>query len=55
MPRPRGPAQVRGPEFHATRARLDALIHPPTEGDEPRDFGAAGVVTRLTIAGDDVE
>ena len=55
VPRPRGPAEARGSEFRATRARLDALIHPLTDGDEPRGPDAAGVVTRLTNAGDDVE
>jgi NitT/TauT family transport system ATP-binding protein len=29
VPRPRSPAQAAGPEFRATKARLEALIHPP--------------------------
>jgi NitT/TauT family transport system ATP-binding protein len=29
VPRPRSPAQSAGPEFRATKARLESLIHPP--------------------------
>ena len=54
VPRPRSHDQMLGPEFRATRARLDALIHPPKdEGEE--DVVAADVVTRMTSAGDEVE
>ncbi|HEX9803204.1 MAG TPA: ATP-binding cassette domain-containing protein, partial [Gammaproteobacteria bacterium] len=31
VPHPRHPAQLLSPEFLATRARLEALIHPPQE------------------------
>ena len=55
VPRPRSAAQAFGPEFRATRARLDALIHPPTEAGESGDEPAQTFVTRLVAAGDDVE
>jgi NitT/TauT family transport system ATP-binding protein len=31
VPHPRNPAQLLSPEFLATKARLEALIHPPHE------------------------
>jgi len=34
VPRPRSPDQFTSPEFIATKARLDALIHPPVEHEE---------------------
>ena len=55
VPRPRGYAQFNTPEFLATRSRLDALIHPPTQ-DEPE--GEARVrphMIRLTDVNDTVE
>ncbi|KQT89017.1 ABC transporter ATP-binding protein [Methylobacterium sp. Leaf466] len=53
VPRPRSHDQALGPEFRATRARLDALIHPPK--DEAEEAVAPDVVTRMTSAGDEVE
>ena len=53
VPRPRGTEQLFGPEFRATRARLDALIHPPAE--EGADDVAPNLVTRLAVSGDEVE
>ncbi|KQP09370.1 ABC transporter ATP-binding protein [Methylobacterium sp. Leaf93] len=53
VPRPRSYNQALTPEFRATRARLDALIHPPK--DEAEDSVAPDVVTRMTSAGDEVE
>ena len=53
VPRPRSHDQALGPEFRATRARLDALIHPPM--DEGEEAVAPDVVTRMTSAGDEVE
>ncbi|KWC24920.1 hypothetical protein WL48_11385 [Burkholderia ubonensis] len=35
VPRPRGYAQVNTQEFVATKARLEALIHPQGAGDDP--------------------
>lgn len=56
VPRPRSPTQMLGPEFRATRARLDDLIHPAeAEADGPADVGTLDVVTRMTLAGDEVE
>jgi NitT/TauT family transport system ATP-binding protein len=53
VPRPRSSAQVQSPEFLATRARLEELIHPRVEPGttlvEPLP------IIRLTQAGDDVE
>jgi NitT/TauT family transport system ATP-binding protein len=44
------------PEFHATRARLDALIHPgEAEADGPADLGGLDMVTRMASVGDEVE
>jgi NitT/TauT family transport system ATP-binding protein len=49
VPRPRLPGQFLGPEFLATRRRLEAWIHPADEKEEelPR--------LRLTSVGDEVE
>jgi NitT/TauT family transport system ATP-binding protein len=56
VPRPRHPSQMLGPEFRATRARLDALIHPTeAEADGPADLGALDMVTRMASVGDEVE
>ena len=49
--RPRHAAQAAEPPFLATRARLDALIHPPVLHDD--DAGAT--VLRLVAADDEVE
>ncbi|ATC65318.1 ABC transporter [Nibricoccus aquaticus] len=55
VPRPRDPSQFTSPEFLATRARLDALIHPPaTSATEPTSTENLPII-RLTQAGDDVE
>ena len=55
VPRPRSLAQMIEPEFRATRARLDELIHPPidevAEGEEVKP----NLVMRLAANGDDVE
>lgn len=56
VPRPRHVAQMFGPEFQATRARLDALIHPPiSESEMATETAANDVVTRMTTVGDEVE
>ncbi len=50
VPRPRTSGQMTTPEFLATRARLDELIHPPlTAGTEKLP------IIRMTAVGDDVE
>jgi NitT/TauT family transport system ATP-binding protein len=55
VPRPRSPDQMLGPEFRATRARLDALIHPPRDEAEADEPAAMALVTRMAPAGDEVE
>ena len=37
VPRPRSAAQFSSPEFQATKARLEALIHPPPEASDGDD------------------
>ncbi|PXW24745.1 ABC transporter ATP-binding protein [Paraburkholderia caballeronis] len=54
VPRPRGYEQFTSPEFVATRARLDALIHPPVvEPDD--DARVRPHMIRLTDVNDVVE
>ena len=57
VPRPRDPSQFSSPEFLATRARLDALIHPPHLAETVSDATATEnlPIIRLTQSGDDVE
>lgn len=55
VPRPRAPAQAILPEFRATRARLDELIHPPAEEATDPDDLVPNLVMRLAPSGDDVE
>jgi NitT/TauT family transport system ATP-binding protein len=55
VPRPRSMAQAFGPEFRATRARLDTLIHPPAEVAGAGEEVASNIVTRLAASGDEVE
>jgi NitT/TauT family transport system ATP-binding protein len=58
VPRPRDAVQFSGPEFQATRARLEALIHPPLppadEADDEPGLGRRPML-RLTDVSDDVE
>jgi len=55
VPRPRSYAQFNTPEFLATRARLDALIHPPAQ-EEPEDEARVRPhMIRLTDVNDTVE
>ncbi len=56
VPRPRSPGQFNSPEFRATKAHIEALIHPPhyaEDGDPEPDV--VPQVIRLTEVGDDVE
>ena len=54
VPRPRSSAQMIRPEFLATRARLEELIHhSKPDGDEEADIYP--IVPRLTEVGDNVE
>ncbi len=51
VPRPRSAEQFIGPEFLATKKRLEELIHPPSDDD---DSDALNMV-RMTRVGDSVE
>ena len=56
VPRPRSPAQMTSPEFVATKARLEALIHPPVD-DRP-DLTEVEIkphLIRFTNVADNVE
>ena len=53
VPRPRNPAQFLAPEFIATKARLEALIHPPEP--EPEDEAVKPHLIRFTNVADNVE
>jgi NitT/TauT family transport system ATP-binding protein len=56
VPRPRSAAQLSGPEFLATKARLEALIHPPSAHPEHRDDDdVMPRLIRLTDVSDNVE
>jgi NitT/TauT family transport system ATP-binding protein len=54
VPRPRSPAQAASPEFLATKARLEALIHPPSEESE-EDKAVKPHLIRMTDVTDNVE
>ena len=55
VPRPRDYSQVTSAEFLATKARLEALIHPPTAaGDEENDVVKPHMI-RMTDVADNVE
>ncbi|WP_321949566.1 ABC transporter ATP-binding protein [Paraburkholderia sp. J10-1] len=55
VPRPRGYAQFNTPEFLATRARLDALIHPPAQVEPEDEARVRPHMIRLTDVNDTVE
>jgi NitT/TauT family transport system ATP-binding protein len=56
VPRPRSAGQITGPEFQATKARLEALIHPPEQVHEhSQDDDVMPQVIRLTDVSDNVE
>jgi NitT/TauT family transport system ATP-binding protein len=55
VPRPRSYAQFNSPEFLATRARLDALIHPPEQRSREDDAAGRPHMIRLTDIHDSVE
>jgi NitT/TauT family transport system ATP-binding protein len=54
VPRPRDYSQTTSPEFLATKARLEALIHPPMAADEEDDVVKPHMV-RMTDVTDNVE
>jgi NitT/TauT family transport system ATP-binding protein len=55
VPRPRDLAQSTSAEFIATRARLDALIHPPIAASDADDDGVKPHMVRMTDISDNVE
>jgi NitT/TauT family transport system ATP-binding protein len=55
VPHPRSTAQFISPEFLATKARLEELIHRGAAHDEAEDEGTYQMVTRLTNVADEVE
>jgi NitT/TauT family transport system ATP-binding protein len=56
-PRPRSPGQSGTPEFRATRARLEALIHPQQSAESSEEEAALGhnPMIRFTNVADSVE
>jgi NitT/TauT family transport system ATP-binding protein len=54
VPRPRDYSQATSPEFIATRARLDALIHPPA-AEHHEDDSVKPHMIRMTDVNDNVE
>ncbi|MFM0172925.1 ABC transporter ATP-binding protein [Paraburkholderia sediminicola] len=55
VPRPRDYSQVTSAEFLATKARLEALIHPPTDNHDDEDDVVKPHMIRMTDVADNVE
>ena len=55
VPRPRSVAQFITPEFLATKARLEELIHQSRHGEEDEEANIYPIVPRLTDIADNVE
>ncbi len=55
VPRPRSPAQFGSPEFLATKARLEALIHPPAAAESEEERVVKPHLIRMTDVADNVE
>jgi NitT/TauT family transport system ATP-binding protein len=55
VPHPRSAAQFISPEFLATKARLEALIHKGAAHDEEEDAGTYHMVARLTDIADSID
>jgi NitT/TauT family transport system ATP-binding protein len=56
VPRPRSAMQIASPEFQATKARLEALIHPPAESTaHTEDEDVMPRLIRMTDVSDNVE
>jgi NitT/TauT family transport system ATP-binding protein len=55
VPRPRHAGQISQAEFQATKARLEALIHPPSETTHSDDDEVMPQLIRLTDVNDNVE
>ncbi len=55
VPRPRTPAQFNSPEFRATKARLEELIHPAPEPEPEDEQAVKPHLIRFTNVHDNVE
>lgn len=55
VPRPRNAMQLTSPEFLATKARLEALIHPPTPTGDAQDQLVKPHMIRFVNVADNVE
>ena len=55
VPRPRSPSQFASPEFLATKARLEELIHPPVTEESEEDQVVRPRLIRFTDVADNVE
>ncbi|MDX1916260.1 MAG: ABC transporter ATP-binding protein [Methylophilus sp.] len=55
VPRPRSPSQFTSPAFLATKARLEALIHPPTEDKDEAEVSIQQRMIRFVNVKDNVE
>jgi NitT/TauT family transport system ATP-binding protein len=55
VPRPRSTSQIISPEFLATKARLEELIHGGEAEEDGEDAGTYQMVARLTDVTDEVE
>jgi len=55
VPRPRSPGQFNSPEFRATKARLEALIHPAPEPEPEDEQAVKPHLIRFTDVSDNVE
>ncbi|MEW6165037.1 MAG: ABC transporter ATP-binding protein [Pseudomonadota bacterium] len=55
VPRPRSPAQFNSPEFRATKARLEELIHPAPEPVPEDEAAVKPHMIRFTNVADNVE
>jgi len=55
VPRPRGYSQFNTPEFIATKARLEALIHPEPTDEAPDEDAVRPHMIRMTDVADNVE
>lgn len=55
VPRPRSPSQFASPEFLATKARLEELIHPPVTEESEEDQVVKPRLIRFTNVADNVE
>jgi NitT/TauT family transport system ATP-binding protein len=55
VPRPRSAEQFTSPEFLATKARLEALIHPPLPDEDEKEAQVKPHMIRFVNVADNVE